>query len=159
MDNKDRESIQAVLEIMRRKMKDNIKKMEENNKESSNIIQMESPSSNRSKLVNGYSMRNSELTKENNELLKIHSDIIRYLNTYVNVASREEEYVEEFIDEDFKISSLSVDDVFNMTIKGEIKIDENYPLLKDKDFMETIFEYFISQEMYEECGIISALIR
>ncbi|MBK8808061.1 MAG: hypothetical protein IPO21_16030 [Bacteroidales bacterium] len=156
MEKEDRALFQSVLEIMRKRMKENIKRMEENNNASASILKMESPSIQRTRMVNDISSKNGDLTKENNDLLRMHSDIIKYLNQYV-IGSNISTSVAE--SEGIKITTLTADQLFELTIKGEIPLDDKYPLLANKEFMDKLLEYYRTNEYYEVCSKIVNLIN
>ncbi len=153
-------SIEEIAQILRAKILANSTVIFENVKSIDQIKEEHQPSKARDQMLKTIFIRNRKLEEENFLLREMSRKLINFHNTSdlreeserrrinSNMAHQEElerkEYRRQYLE---------------MTISGEIKIDENHPFVSDQDFMKELFDKCQARELYEYCDQIKQFIE
>lgn len=140
---KSGEELKRALTFVTEKIKENVAIIKSNcNKMKERNMQVES-GLDIEKTVDYFSL-NNELLQENKDLLKIQAELSNYMVKY---STKEE------------VTELSRNDLFKMTIQDEIAINDNHPLIGDKDFLDKLLCYYKEVEQYEKCSVLLNYIK
>jgi hypothetical protein len=135
-------SLQDAVKEISLRLKENSKQIKENNA----AYEAKRKSVRSFGLWNLTSNHNKELLEENNMLLEMQSQLLRYLAQY-KVKLLASNITPDTIEYD-------AEELFELTISNEFTIDSNHPGLTDEDFTNRLLEYYEVNEEYENCRLI-----
>lgn len=163
-----KEHLRKTIEYLKIYVQHNLSVIQKNEKEIKEILQ-EPVSNARSHKLDIIRAINKALLKENNDYLNLQMHIIqimdkhaRKMNNAVNKSlkfnnKQDISPVEENNEQEESEKEFSFDDLFTMTINGELPYNEKHPLFEDTRFYNNLMSFYIEKENYEMCNQLKKL--
>ncbi len=140
-----RELIQKTIDVLKLKVKKNLKVIHENQKQIKQILASPNTGERAIEYEKCYSV-NKKLLQENNDYINVQLTLINFLDKYKDTA---------VLDDSLPVVDIySITDeieVLDLTIKGIIVFDENHPKYNDPEFIDKMISHFETTEEYEKC--------
>ena len=138
-------AIEKMLEIMVTRLRSNADEIHKNAEEMKRLNKKSSHQDEIDKLQ----VTNKGKLQENMDILGIQKSVMDYMSRY-----KAELY--EFFSNTLTSAEteLSLDAMFELTITGELPLDENHPGKKNKDLLDRLLEHYIHIEDYEQCKFV-----
>jgi len=125
-----------ALNFIKHKVNQNVKKIKDN------CDLINSTKSNNNTAGKEIIVNNDKMIRENQDLIEIQRKIHEYLKKH-------------FPDKlDLSLQNKSEEEIFLMTIKGQIEYSGKHPFIKSKKFAEKLISYYSENEEYEKCQLI-----
>jgi len=142
---------QKTIEILKKKVKNNLKAINENQKIIRELLNNSNTSERKDEFEKYYGA-NKTLLQENNDFINIQLTLINFLEKYKGTA---------VLDDSMPVVDIySITDekeVLDLTIKGVINFDENHPRFNDTMFIDKLICHYGSLEQYEKCQELTEL--
>jgi hypothetical protein len=150
METNSPKELNDALKYMKFRVRNNLNKIRDNNENIRYIIATNKPFLREfQEEINQYKLNNKRLSAENDQLVRIQKFIIGYFNSF-NIDYEKEENNNK---------SLSIKEIQQLTIKGEIPLDKNHPLISDQNFLNKMLKHYESSEEYEKCANILKILH
>lgn len=104
--------------------------------------------------INKSNQEISKLTDENNRLLGMFNELLKFHNSHLVEIKSEQT---EISSNEVKLTQEEVDEYIDSTVTGVIPINEDHPLLINKDAVDTLLEKLLEREMYEACATLQQI--
>lgn len=153
------EYLKKAAEVLKQRIRINLDQIHHNEEQIKEILK-EPVSSDRSERLNRRFKINKKMIDENNLALKLHKDIVHYLESFQETIISPQQFInsmEESKDYSHKENytiKLKKDDYFDLTINKEIEFDARHPYYDDPEFLNSLLDYYISVEDYEMCATL-----
>ncbi len=158
------EYLKKAAEVLQQRIRINLDQIHHNEEQIKEILK-EPLTSDRSERLDRRFNINKKMIDENNLALKLHKDIVRYLETFQETIIPPQQFInsmEESRDSSRKENytiKLRKDDYFNLTINKEIEFDSRHPYYNDPEFLHLLLNYYISVEDYEMCVTLKQIME
>lgn len=137
--------IQKTISILKLHVKNNLEVINQNQAKIKEILK-EPASSERSVNFEKHYEVNKNLLAENNDYINVQLTLINFLEKYKNSP------VLHDTKPAFDINAIEdEDEIFDLTVKGNIPFDCAHPNFGDKDFFRKLLAYYQEKEEYEKC--------
>ncbi|MBN2612045.1 MAG: hypothetical protein JXB00_10860 [Bacteroidales bacterium] len=137
--------IQKTITILKLHVKNNLEVINQNQSRIKEILQ--GPASNdRAVNFEKHYEVNKHLLAENNDFINVQLTLINFLEKYKNSAILQESTV--------LADMTNIDDeeeVFKLTVDGELPFDKNHPSYEDGSFFIRLLNFYQEREEYEKC--------
>ncbi|NOQ24202.1 MAG: hypothetical protein GQ564_02470 [Bacteroidales bacterium] len=164
-----------TVELLKQHVQKNLNIIYENEKEVKEFLK-EPVSESRSQKLKVKFQENKLLIIENNDFIRLQLYIIHLIDKYrkpLNNDNTGEQINEENISGNISVSgsgsqiaqqnpvkeepkTYTREEIFDLTISGQIQYDYLHPFIDDNDFLNELMEYFIKTEDYEMCKRLKA---
>jgi len=146
-------NLRQTLNILRKRAERNLEIIHMNDQIVKAILK-EPFSEDRSAKIEERYQENKKLLKENNDSMHIQFEITRFIENYYNDLKEYENQSLKRHSKDSKQSDgpHSRDNILKMTIKGEIRFNEDHPFYEDEAFFKDLLSYYEKIEDYETCN-------
>ena len=172
------EQLLKSIELLRNHVKNNLNLINKNDRDVQELLQ-ETVSDSRSQKLKVKFQENKLLLLENNDFIRLQLYTIQLINKYrkkFGDYNEGEQINEESISENISISGsdsqivqqtpvkeepkvYTREEVFELTISGDIQFDYLHPFIDDNDFFDELMEYYIRIEDYETCKRLKLINR
>jgi len=146
-----RDMFQKTIDILKKKVKNNLKAINENQKIIRELLNQPNTAERKEEFEKYYGA-NKTLLQENNDFINIQLTLINFLEKYKGTA---------VLDDSMPVVDIySITDekeVLDLTIKGVINFDENHPRFNDTSFIDKLIQHYGSIEQYEKCQQLTEL--
>lgn len=168
------EQIYLLVEMIKERINQNLQAIGENEEIIKNFLEQAKIAEQSEQITKSYRI-NRNLRDENSELINIQLRLVTYLNKFKEVlgnqtqkASSLHDNIEnginpsnsiEYIDYSisFDIDNFYDDQIFALTIKGELIFESSHPKFYDEDFFKRLFKYYTDSQNYEMCSLLFIL--
>jgi hypothetical protein len=144
-----RELFQKTIDILKKRVKNNLKVINANQKVIKELLGQPN-SSDRASEFDRYYNANKTLLQENNDYINIQLTLINFLEKYKGTA---------VLDDTLPVVDIySITDeveVLDLTLKGVVAFNEMHPRFHDPDFIDKMIAHYESLEQYEKCQELS----
>jgi spermidine/putrescine-binding protein len=146
-----RELFQKTIEVLKKRVKNNLKAINSNQKVIKELLNQPNTSE-RSIEFDRYYNANKTLLQENNDYINIQLTLINFLEKYKGTAVLNEAM--PVVD----IYSITDEvEVLDLTLKGVVAFNEKHPKFNDSGFIDKLIAHYESLEQYEKCQELSNL--
>jgi hypothetical protein len=140
-----RELIQKTVDILKKRVKNNLDVINTNQKAIKEILKNKNSIDSSMEFEKYYAV-NKTMLQENNDYINIQLTLINFLEKYKGTAVLDESL--PIID----IYSITDDcEVLDLTLKGVIEFNEKHPRYHDTDFIDMLISHYKHNEEYEKC--------
>jgi len=157
-------SVNSLLQLIEHESQENTKLMRYNTQVFNNRKFECDSFSEKSEYLNQLFDKNSTLSDKNKKLQDLYNAIVAFLREYRNAqlnahfdshGNPSEELMNKIVlkqKESISSNNISRDDCFILTVSGSLEMNENHPYVNDKEFVESVFNYYVESEDYESCA-------
>lgn len=148
---KMRDMFQKTIDLLKKKVKNNLKAINENQKVIKELLNQPDTSERKNEFEKYYAA-NKTLLQENNDFINIQLTLINFLEKYKDTA---------VLDDSLPVVDIySITDemeVLDLTLKGVVAFNENHPRFHDTSFIDKLIAHYESLEQYEKCQELTEL--
>jgi len=168
------EQIYILVEMIKERINQNLQIIGENEEIIKNFLE-QAKIADHSEQITKSNRINRNLKDENSDLISIQLRLVSYLNKFKEVLenktlgasslndsiengirpSNSIEYVDYSIS--FDIDNFYEEEIFALTLKGELIFESSHPKFYDEDFFRRLFKYYTDSQNYEMCTLLNIL--
>jgi len=141
------ESLENALGFLVDRMAGNVNKVKLNSVLARDMVSSDTYS----KKVEEIRNENRNLLDENKQLLNLQLSLRKYLSVYKDAIINDQEQINAI--------ERTVNEWFELTIKGEVELNENHPMINNEDFLNDLLHFYKDCEEYEKCDKVLKMIN
>ncbi|MBN1186750.1 MAG: hypothetical protein JXB49_31015 [Bacteroidales bacterium] len=161
MDIYKKMTVWELLNYLKSKVKKNVDAINSEINELNGMRSKKTTANSNQTSINRINSDISKLTSENNQLLSLFNNLLTAHNQYFvggfTFKESENSNNSENHLQSINNSEECISDWIEQTISGSLPIDENNPLLINKEYIDFLFERCKQDELYEKCDKIIKL--
>ena len=168
------EQIYILVEMFKERINQNLQIIGENEEIIKNFLVQTKISDYSEQINRSYSI-NRNLKNENRELISIQLRLANYLNKFKEVLENQPQGASSLHDNteseinssnsieqidygiSFDVDNFYEDQIFALTIKGELIFESSHPKFHDEDFFIRLIKYYSDIENYEMCSLLNII--
>lgn len=147
-----KETIQKAIDLLKKRVKDNLEVINSNQTQLNEMLGQPFSVERTYQIEKNYAS-NKALLAENNDLISLQVNLVKFLEKYKDLISQWETESEELTEMDLAVL-MDDDELFELTIQGKLGYENGHPKFNDELFFNRLLEYYASIEAYEKCDAI-----
>lgn len=146
MEASEIKTLKTALEILRKRLTNNVSEIKRGTKSGSEYIYTEETF-----------QENKKLLKENQANLMLQKHFSEFLTNYMFNLSFSDQVDAE--DETAQVAEKTQEDYFLEVIEGRKSLEENIEKIDDTEILNNLLQYFLDDEQYENCTLVQEQIN
>lgn len=142
-----KELIYKTIDVLKDKVRVNLLEIQNNQKEIRNLLKEPVSVDRSEKLEEKYAL-NKLLLAENNDFINVQLTLSNFIEKY------HQSDIFEQKDNSSMAQQRSANDIFELTVRGDLNFDTQHPFYHDEQFYNRLLEYFQNREDYEKCQML-----
>jgi hypothetical protein len=140
-----RNTIRNTIDMLKEKVKANLKEIQNNQKEIRVILKQPASLDRSVELEEKYAM-NKVLLAENNDFINVQLTLSNFLDKYSHTDILENEMVT------VPVQFRNENECFDLTVNGRLVFNQSHPFYNDDNFYGKLLQHYQKVEDYEACS-------